>query len=138
MTEPIDNIQEPAIQEVIKDQEQEQSQQEQSQQEQQSQQQLAVELYTLSQAIDKVSGHYEIPFKKISFRFPPIITHGAVVEFVDNNTGAVMAKFSLYLLNSINIDEKSGQLNIPVLFSTMLVGDAMKQRTLDIDLRPKK
>lgn len=133
MTEPTDNIQEPttqeAAQEVTKDQVQEKPQKEQ---------QLSVELYTLSQAIDKVSGHYEIPFKKISFRFPSIITHGAVVEFVDNNTSAVMAKFSLYLLNSISIDEKSGQLNVPVLFSNMLVGDAMKQRALDIDLRPKQ
>jgi hypothetical protein len=131
---PTDNIQEPQSTEPAHEST---PRPESKQTELEQPQQLAVELYTLSQAIDKVSQHYEIPFKKVSFKFPYFITHGAIVEFIDGTTNATLAKFSLYMLNALSVDEKTSQLSMPVLLTGMLVGDALKPRTLDINLQAK-
>lgn len=100
--------------------------------------QLAIELYDMSQAIEKVSLHYERTFKEVSFRFPTVITDGSVAEFVDLQTNSVMAKFILRTLNAVNIDENTGQMSIPLVFSSMLAGSAMNARSINIDLKPKK
>ena len=99
--------------------------------------QLAIELYDMSQAIEMVSKHYERTFKEVSFKFPVVIADGSVVEFMDLQTNSVMAKFILRTLNSVSINETTGQMSLPIMFSSMLAGAAMNSRSINIDLKPK-
>lgn len=104
----------------------------------QEKKQLVIELYDMTQAIEKVASYYERNFKEISFRFPSVVAEGSVVEFVDLQTNSVLAKFILRMLNAINMDETTCQMSVPVLFSDMMVGTAMNTRAINIDLKPKE
>lgn len=77
------------------------------------------EFYSIKQIGEAISHHYKRGFKDLRFTPPSQIIDGSVVDFIDGETGIIVATARLRFKNTIGVDKSTGAINVDLAMSDL-------------------